>query len=126
MPIFIIGKVLMALKKRRIPFFTGSFCFIFPLSTIFNFHEFHEHFQKEPFEDVLHKRKNSCKKNSFLLNIYFLSTITCQLLFRFRGRSRLLPFNGVLFAQEIPKELILLCMDYDVALRLENVRKSQK
>ena len=33
----------------------------------------------------------------------------------------LLLFNAVLFAQEIPKELILLCMDYDVLLRLENV-----
>ena len=46
-------------------------------------------------------------------------------LFHFRGRRRLLLFNGVLFAQEIPKELILLCTDYDVALRLENV-ESQK
>ena len=119
--------VLMALKKRRIPFFAGSFCFVFPLSTIFNFHQFHEHFlQKQPFADVLHNRKNSCKKNCSLLNIYFLSTITCQFLFHFRGRRRLLPFNGAFFAQEVPKELILLCMDYDVALRLENVRKSQK
>ena len=33
----------------------------------------------------------------------------------------LLHFKGVLFAQEIPKELIQLGMDYDVALRLENV-----
>ena len=30
-------------------------------------------------------------------------------------------FNGALFAQNIPKELILLRIDYDVALRLENV-----
>ena len=35
----------------------------------------------------------------------FLSTITFQFLFHFRGRRRLLLFNGVLFAQEIPKEL---------------------
>ena len=34
-------------------------------------------------------------------------------------------FNGTLFAQEIPKQLIPLFMDYDVALRLENV-ESQK
>ena len=34
-------------------------------------------------------------------------------------------FNGVLFAQEIPKELTLLRMDYDEELRLENV-ESQK
>ena len=32
---------------------------------------------------------------------------------------RLLLFNGVLFAQEIPKELILLCMDYDIVFRLK-------
>ena len=55
----------------------------------------------------------------------FLSTITFQFLFHSTGRMRVLHFNGVLFTQEIPKELILLCMDYDVALRLENV-ESQK
>ena len=43
-----------------------------------------------------------------------------QYLFHFRGRKRLLLFND-LFAQEIPKDLILLCIDYDVAFRLENV-----
>ena len=48
-------------------------------------------------------------------------TITFQFLFHFRGRRRLLLFIGVLFAQEIPTELILVSMDYDVALRLENV-----
>ena len=48
-------------------------------------------------------------------------TITFQFLFHFRGRRRLLLFIGALFAQEIPKELILVSMDYDVALRLENV-----
>ena len=36
-------------------------------------------------------------------------------------RKRLLLFNGVLFAQEIPKELNLIRMDYEVVLRLENV-----
>ena len=30
-------------------------------------------------------------------------------------------FNGVLFVQEIPKELILVCIDSDVAFRLKNV-----
>ena len=34
-------------------------------------------------------------------------------------------FKGVLFAQYIPKELNLLWMEYDVALRLENT-ESQK
>ena len=50
--------------------------------------------------------------------------ITFQFLFPFRRQTRLLLFNGVLFAQEILKELILLFMDYVfyyVALRLENV-----
>ena len=61
-------------------------------------------------------------KNRFFLNIYiFLSTIRFQFLFHFRGRIRLPFFNGILFGQEIPKELIRLCVDYDVALRLENV-----
>ena len=60
------------------------------------------------------------KTASFYLYI-FLSTITFQFLFHFRGQRRLLLFNGVLFAQEILKELILLCMDYDVAFKLENV-----
>ena len=61
----------------------------------------------------------------FFLTYIFLSTITFQSLFHFKGRRRLLLFNGVLFAQKILNKLILLCMDYDVALRLENV-KSQK
>ena len=39
------------------------------------------------------------KKKSIYI---FLSTITLQFLFHFRGRKRLLLFNGVLFAQEIP------------------------
>ena len=30
-------------------------------------------------------------------------------------------FNGIWFAQDIPKELILLCMDYDKAVSLESV-----
>ena len=34
-------------------------------------------------------------------------------------------FNCVLYGQEIPKVLILLCMDYDVVPRLENI-ESQK
>ena len=54
-------------------------------------------------------------------NLYEPCTITPQFLFHFTGRRRLVLCNGVLFAQKIPKELILLCMDYDVALRLENV-----
>ena len=48
----------------------------------------------------------------------FLPIITFQFLFHFRGRRRLFLFNGFLFLQEIPKELILLCMDSDVAFRL--------
>ena len=43
-------------------------------------------------------------------------------MFHFRDRRRLILSNDVLFAPEIPKELILLGMDYDVALRLENLK----
>ena len=46
-------------------------------------------------------------------------------LFHFRGQSRLVLFNGVSFVQKILKELILLCIDCDVVLRLENI-ESQK
>ena len=62
-------------------------------------------------------------KSCFFLNIFsiFLSTITFQFLFHFRGRWRLFLFSAALFAQETPKEFTLLCMNYDVALRLENV-----
>ena len=42
-----------------------------------------------------------------------------------RGRTSLLLFDGVLFKQEIPKELILLCIDYVITLRLEK-SESQK
>ena len=33
--------------------------------------------------------------------------------------------HGVLFAQEIPSKLILLCRDYDVALSLENIDRQK-
>ena len=39
-------------------------------------------------------------------------------MFHFRGWRRIFPSNGVLFTQ-ILNEIILLCMDYDTALRLE-------
>ena len=55
---------------------------------------------------------------SFQINS-FSSTIILDFLFNFRGRSRLFPFKGVLFTQEIPNEINLLCLDCDVALRLE-------
>ena len=65
------------------------------------------------------------RKTASLWIYIFLSTITFAFLFLFRGQRRLLLFNSTLFAQEIPKEIILLCMDYDMPLGLENVR-SQK
>ena len=65
------------------------------------------------------------RKTASFQTCIFLSTITFQFLFHFRGQRHLLLFNDTLFAQEISKELILLCMDYDRALRLENV-ESQK
>ena len=40
------------------------------------------------------------------------------MLFHFGGRCCLFPFNDVLFTQQIPNDMILLCMDYDVTLRL--------
>ena len=41
-------------------------------------------------------------------------------LFHFRDRRCLILLNGVLFTKEIPNEIILLCMNYDVAFRTEN------
>ena len=58
------------------------------------------------------------KKNYFHIFL-FRSTIIPQFLFHFRGWRRIFPSNGVLFTQEILNEIILLCMDYDIALRLE-------
>ena len=53
--------------------------------------------------------------------------MTFQFLFHFYFTFyfQLLLFNGILFAHEITNELVLLFMNYDVALRLENV-ESQK
>ena len=56
----------------------------------------------------------------------FPSTLIFQFLFHFRGQRRLLYFNGILFAKEISKELILLCIDYDVALTLENIESQRQ
>ena len=48
-------------------------------------------------------------------------------MFHFRDRRRLIVFNGVLlFILEIPSEVILLCIDYDVAFRLENNKTWKK
>ena len=69
-----------------------------------------------------------CKKNCFFLNMYiyiFFFYHNISVFISLTGRRRLLLFIGVLLAQEIPKELILLCMDYNVAFRLENI-ESQK
>ena len=51
--------------------------------------------------------------------------MTFQFLFHFRYRRHLLLFNGVLFAQKNSMELILLCIDCDVALRLENIERQK-
>lgn len=40
----------------------------------------------------------------------------------FRGLRRFPLFNGDLFTQEIPNEIILIWMDYDVVLRLEEMK----
>ena len=47
-------------------------------------------------------------------------------IFYVRGRRRLFQFNCILFTQEIPVEIILLCMDYDVPLRLEKTGSCKK
>ena len=51
--------------------------------------------------------------------------MTFQFFFHLRGRRPVFMVNVVLFGQEISKEIILLCMDYDITLRFENV-ESQK
>ena len=43
------------------------------------------------------------------LSFYFFSEV----------KGVFFPFNSILFKQEIPNEIILLFMDYDIALRLE-------
>ena len=58
---------------------------------------------------------------TFLKISNFRSTIILQFLFHFRGRRRLFPFNNVLFKQEI-SNIILLCVDYDIAPRLEKIK----
>ena len=47
-------------------------------------------------------------------------------MFHFRDRRWFFFFNGVLFTQEIPNEIILLSMDCDVALRLEKTKSLNK
>ena len=59
---------------------------------------------------------------TFLKILNFRSTIILQVLFHFRGRRRLFPFNNVLFKQEISNDIILLCVDYDIAPRLEKIK----
>ena len=70
--------------------------------------------------------KSKCLQS--LASFGVLSTITFQfsLSFPFIGRTRLLLFNGVLFAQEIPQKLILLCLNYDIDFRLENIENQKQ
>ena len=49
----------------------------------------------------------------------FCSPVPLLYVFQFRGRRCLIFLNGVLFTEETPNELILFCMDYDEAFRLE-------
>ena len=71
-------------------------------------------------------QKNNHYINPYKKNCFFLSKYIFDLLWHlrffllFRGQRCLLLFDGVLSAQETPRESILLCMDYDVALRSEN------
>ena len=61
-------------------------------------------------------------KYNFLKILNFRSAIILQVLFHFRGRRRLFPFNNVLFKQEISNDIILLCVDYGIAPRLEKMK----
>ena len=47
-------------------------------------------------------------------------------MFYHRGESGLFPFNAVLFTQELPNEMILLYMDYYMALGLEKTDSWKK
>ena len=58
------------------------------------------------------------KVTSFYLYI-FCSPVPLLFLFQFRGQRCLILLNGVLFIWDILNKIILLCMDYVVALRLE-------
>ena len=58
--------------------------------------------------------ENNCfitlhKKNCFL-SIFFSFYHNMSVFFIFRGRMHLLLFHGVLFAKEVPKESIILCV----------------
>ena len=67
------------------------------------------------------------KKNCFFLNVCFSFYHNISVFISLQ-RSNASSFNGVLFEREISKELlILLYMDYDIALRLEMLKvKSNK
>ena len=52
----------------------------------------------------------------------FRSPISLLFLLHIRGWGCLILLNSVLFILEIPNEIILLCMDYDAALRLERMK----
>ena len=70
----------------------------------------------------LHKntdRSISCEKNQFFVSIMYRSPVILLFLFHFRGQGCLILLNIVLFIQAVPKEIILLCMSYDIALSLK-------
>ena len=69
---------------------------------------------------------SSIRRTASFQKYIFRSTITFQFTLEVEGIFFLSStlHSGIYISQEIPKELILLCMDYDVALRLE-VTESQ-
>ena len=70
----------------------------------------------------LHKntdRSISCEKNQFFVSIMYRSPVILLFLFHFRGQGCLILLNIVLFIKAVPKEIILLCMSYDIALSLK-------
>ena len=65
----------------------------------------------------------SYKKNYFFLDIYsFRSSIIFQFLFHFRVRRHIFPIYGVLITQEIPNQIIILWIDYDVLLGYKKLK----
>ena len=91
--------------------------YLIAIVNVFNYEKKGSYFSmKIPFT-LYHIRKIT----SFWIFV-FRYTVILQSLFQFRRRRRLFSLNGILFTQEIPNEIILLCIDYHVGkkkLKLE-------
>ena len=73
----------------------------------------------------LHKKTHYTfprKKSYFFLSIHFSLSSTTSVFVSLRGRGCIILRNDVLFTKEISNEIMLLCMDYEVAFRLEKTK----